>query len=180
MGSAETARSKELGPRELLRLDPWATGWGSSSWELLKLRGSCSLMMEARLLPTGVLVREIQTPSTSMPLWIARMPNGISSLVSSCTWVTGCASSISGVEARLPLSTLLYLRTLFLSYQSLSRPKKTVTTIPQPSTWVALASAESTPSRGAYKGHLLPQVPALEELIAFGFSEAHVCGGEVD
>jgi hypothetical protein len=166
-----------LGARELLRLEPWATGWGSSSWELLKLRGNCSLMIELRLLPTGVLVREIQTPSTSIPLWIARMPNGISSLVSSCTWVTGCASSISGVAARLPLSTLLYLRTLFLSYQSLSRPRKMVRTIPQASTWAMLARAESIVSQTAYESHLLPQGPALEELIAIRASEAHVCGG---
>jgi hypothetical protein len=79
--SAETARSKVLGARELLRLEPCATGWGSSSAELLKLRGSFSLMIDARLLPTGVLLREIHTPSTSMPLWMARMPKGISSLV---------------------------------------------------------------------------------------------------
>jgi hypothetical protein len=72
-------------------------------------------MIDARLLPTGVLLREIHTPSTSMPLWIARMPKGISSLVSSSTWATGCASIISGDCACLSLLTLVYLRILCLS-----------------------------------------------------------------
>lgn len=69
--SAETARSKEaLGARELLRLDPYAFWgfWGSSSCELFRLWASFSLVIELRLLPTGVLDLEIQTPSTSIPL----------------------------------------------------------------------------------------------------------------
>jgi hypothetical protein len=133
--SAETARSKVLGARELLRLEPCATGWGSSSAELLKLRGSFSLMIDARLLPTGVLLREIHTPSTSMPLWMARMPKGISSLVSSAMCATGCASSISGVCASLPLSTLLYFRSLCLSYESLINPNPIAATMPQARTY---------------------------------------------
>lgn len=112
-------------------------------------------MIELRLLPTGVLACEIQTPSTSRPRWIARIPNGISSLVSSLTAVTGCASSISGVCTCLPLSTLLYLRILCVSYHSFSRPRNIVPTwncqhhtrenrkesrtIPQPKTCATLA-----------------------------------------
>lgn len=143
-GSAETARSNELGAHELLRLEPWATGCGSSSCELV--RGNLSLMTELRLLPTGVFVREIHTPSTSIPLWIARMPNGISSLASSLTWVTGCASSISGDCALLPLSTLLYLRSFLLSKASLMKPMKMVKTMPQARTWgqrVSVSLAEA-------------------------------------
>jgi hypothetical protein len=64
--SAERTRAEELGARELW-LESWATGLGSSSCELLKLLGSFLLMI-VRLLLTGVLLREIQTPSTSMPL----------------------------------------------------------------------------------------------------------------
>lgn len=84
--------------------------------------------MELRLLPAGVLVLEIQTPSTSMPLWMARMPKGVSSLVSTLTAVTGCASSISGVCACFPLLTLVYFFNLLVSYHSFRRPMNIVRT----------------------------------------------------
>lgn len=98
MRSASVAISKELGARELLRLDP-CTACGSSSWELFKLSGNLiSVLIDEALLPTGVLLLEIHTPSTSIPLSIALIPKGISSLVSCCaSSSTGCASSISGV-----------------------------------------------------------------------------------
>ena len=101
--SAETARSnEELGALELARLEePW-TGWGNSNsmpsqlglvsfWRFLG-----SLQIDEALLGTGVLFREIQTPSTSIPLSIALIPKGISSF-SSWTPTGGCcASSTSG------------------------------------------------------------------------------------
>jgi hypothetical protein len=57
---------------------------------------------------------------------------------------------------------------LFLSYHSLSRPRKMVRTIAQASTWAALAGTLSAASGTSYESHLLPQGPALEELIAVG------------
>lgn len=119
--SAPTAISKELGALELELLE--RTACGSSSWELLWLRGSLKSVTDERLLPTGVLLREIQTPSTSMPLSMARIPNGTSSLVSS-----RCASNISGVCTCLPFSTLEYLAMRYRSYCNLTRPIKTVKT----------------------------------------------------
>jgi hypothetical protein len=98
MRSASVATSKELGARELLRLEP-CTACGSSSWELFKLSGNLiSVLIDEALLPTGVLLLDIHTPSTSIPLSMALIPKGISSLVSCCaSGSTGCASSISGV-----------------------------------------------------------------------------------
>jgi hypothetical protein len=90
--------SNELGARELLRLEP-CIACGSSSWELFRLSGNLiSVLIDEALLPTGVLLLDIHTPSTSIPLSMALIPNGISSLVSCCaSGSTGWASSISGV-----------------------------------------------------------------------------------
>jgi hypothetical protein len=49
-------------------------------------------VIDERLLPTGVLLLDIHTPSTSMPLSMARIPKGMSFFISS-----RCDSSISGV-----------------------------------------------------------------------------------
>lgn len=92
MRSAFTATSKELGARELLRLEPWIIAWGRSSCEPLWDFGRWTPVIDERLLPTGVLLLDIHTPSTSMPLSMARIPKGMSFLTSS-----RCDSSISGV-----------------------------------------------------------------------------------
>lgn len=98
MRSAFTATSKELGGRELFRLEPWIVVWGTSScW---------TPVIEERLLPTGVLLLDIHTPSISMPLSMARIPKGISFFFSS-----RCDSSMSGVGSDIcacfPFSTLV-------------------------------------------------------------------------
>lgn len=88
--SAETARSKleDGGPREDGRLEgplegPAVAGPGISKAligrELEPEASGLSWADWVGLLGTGVFVPEIQMPSTSMPLWIARIPNGMSS-----------------------------------------------------------------------------------------------------
>ena len=131
--SAETARSKveEPAPLEVGRLlygpvrgcgisrvliglelgaEPWPSGLDSA--------------VEAGLRGTGVLLREIQMPSTWMPLWMARIPKGTSS---SSVGPVADSTICGSCEFREPW-ILLYFLILQCEYQTLSQPAPIVQT----------------------------------------------------